>query len=219
MRGVGVASICCGCIWKDVVPIAHKELVLTVSLWCEGELLSSPTQITQRKSFGRRRIWDIINYFLFMFCLLFIFADLPVNGKWPRQLCLYNTHTHTHTHTHTTHTYTYICMHTHICVLFESGISLCLLVGCSGSCRVAGYTDCCEDGDCSAEGRVGGTCHCDTHCHGFRDCCTDIDTICPLIPSKSYVTLSFFHYEGFNPFQALFKLGHLSSPVRNNYII
>ena len=42
-----------------------------------------------------------------------------------------------------------------------------------GPCALAGHTDCCISG-CN----VGG-CYCDAACHGFGDCCSDIQTTCP----------------------------------------
>ena len=45
-----------------------------------------------------------------------------------------------------------------------------------GSCRRAGYTDCCEGGAC--EGVPGG-CFCDPFCSDFDDCCEDLEEICP----------------------------------------
>lgn len=43
-----------------------------------------------------------------------------------------------------------------------------------GLCENAGHTSCCVSG-CNAGG-----CYCDTACHGFGDCCSDIDNTCPL---------------------------------------
>ena len=50
-----------------------------------------------------------------------------------------------------------------------------------GSCVNAGYTGCCECGDCRAEGLL--PCYCDRLCHILGDCCDDIlDISCTQAP-------------------------------------
>ena len=43
-----------------------------------------------------------------------------------------------------------------------------------GACHQAGFTTCCTSG-CNV-----GSCYCDAACHGFGDCCEDIEGTCPL---------------------------------------
>ena len=45
-----------------------------------------------------------------------------------------------------------------------------------GSCRAAGHTSCCLDGDCHGQPA---NCYCDANCVLFKDCCSDTPTDCP----------------------------------------
>ena len=47
----------------------------------------------------------------------------------------------------------------------------------AGSCREAGYTECCTDIICA--GQPVADCYCDAGCRTFGDCCDDIDETCP----------------------------------------
>ena len=60
-------------------------------------------------------------------------------------------------------------------------------VKCSGeigSCEAAGHSDCCTFLCSTNDG-----CYCDAACHGFGDCCEDIQTTCPAM-SKLITLLS-----------------------------
>ena len=41
----------------------------------------------------------------------------------------------------------------------------------------AGYTECCNFGSCLGVPSL--SCYCDSTCHNFGDCCSDIEEICP----------------------------------------
>ena len=45
----------------------------------------------------------------------------------------------------------------------------------SGSCNMAGYTNCCNTGMCWGSPA---SCFCDLDCYHYGDCCTDIDSSC-----------------------------------------
>ena len=47
----------------------------------------------------------------------------------------------------------------------------------TGSCVLAGYTECCNDSVCL--GQPVEDCYCDPTCHVFGDCCEDINATCP----------------------------------------
>ncbi len=57
--------------------------------------------------------------------------------------------------------------------------------GQAGSCELAGFSDCCTS-SCLANG-----CYCDAVCHGFGDCCEDIQKTCPSA-SKPWLINHFF---------------------------
>ncbi len=44
-----------------------------------------------------------------------------------------------------------------------------------GSCRSAGFVDCCHGGDCQGIPR---NCFCDVSCYIMNDCCDDLPLIC-----------------------------------------
>ena len=54
----------------------------------------------------------------------------------------------------------------------------------AGDCREAGHTSCCnptEDKNlCSVQTGPNTHCYCNETCRGSNDCCTDIDTVCPV---------------------------------------
>ncbi len=54
-----------------------------------------------------------------------------------------------------------------------------------GQCENAGQSTCCTS-NCNL-----GSCYCDLACHGFGDCCDDIDNLCPSTCKKTKIHLPF----------------------------